>query len=164
MVEFDSSLTKEELLTAQQEDDTAQKVVELLKNTAIAYPLIEGFSDKKDEIFMDGRLLYRQVSGDHCQVILSPVLHKKALDMIHDNSTVGHLGIHKTETRFLEAFYWPNIKKIITRYIKQCEKCEMFKTPKENSMAPLQPVVSHRILDLLVIDFIGSFTRFEERE
>ena len=155
MVEFDSSLTKEEILAAQQEDETIQKVVELLNNTDITYPIIKGFSEKKDELFMDGGLLYRQVSDDHCQVVLPPVLHIKALEIIHDNPTAGHLGIDKTEARFLEAFYWPNIKKIIARYIKQCEKCEMFKTPKENSMAPLQPIVSHRILELLVIDFIG---------
>ena len=75
--------------------------------------------------------------------------------MLHDDSTSGHLGIDKAEGRFLEAFYWPNMKKIIAWYIKQCEKCEIFKTPKKNSTEPLQPIVSHRILELLVIDFIG---------
>ena len=85
--------------------------------------------------------------------------------ILHDDSASGHLGIDKTEGRFLEAFYWPNIKKIIAWYIKQCEKCEIFKTPKENSRTPLQPIVSHRILELLVIDFIGpiSISRQDNR-
>ena len=51
--------------------------------------------------------------------------------MLHDDSTLGHLGINKTEVGFLEAFYWPNIRKIITWYIEQCEKCEQFKTQKK---------------------------------
>ena len=158
MVELDSSLTKEEILLAQQEDETVKKIVELLKDSNAIFPTtgtMKGFSDKKDELFIDGGLLYRQISDEHCQVILPPMLHTKILEILHDNPTAGHLGIDKTDARFLEAFYWPNMKKIIARYIKQCEKCEMFKTPKENSTAPLQPIVSQRILELLVIDFIG---------
>ena len=157
VMEFDSILSKEEILKAQKEHKTVQAIMELLKKNTTDVPItgpLKGLADKKEELFIDEGLLYRQLSDEHCQVILPPSLHGKLLAMLHDDSTSGHLGIDKTEGRFLEAFYWPNMKKIMAWYIKQCEKCEIFKTPKKNSTEPLQPIVSHRILELLVIDFI----------
>ena len=158
IIDVDSVLTKEDILKAQREDQTVQALMEVLdKNTTNSHAngALKSLIDKKEELFIDEGLLYRQLSDEHCQVILPPALHGQVLALLHDDSTSGHLGIDKTEARFLEVFYWPNIRKIIAWYIKQCEKCEIFKTPKENSIAPLQPIVSHRILELLVIDFIG---------
>ena len=134
VVEMNSVLSKEEILKAQKEDKTVQAIIKLLEKNSTDVQVIgtlKGLADKKEELLIDERVLYRQVSDGHCQVVLPPALHGRVLAMLHDDSASGHLGIDKTEGRFLEAFYWPNVKKIIAWHIKQCEKCEIFKTPKK---------------------------------
>ena len=135
IIDVDSVLTKEDILKAQREDQTVQALMEVLdKNTTNSHVngTLKSLIDKKEELFIDEGLLYRQLSDEHCQAILPPAQLGQVLALLHDDSTLGHLGIDKTEARFLEIFYWPNIRKIIAWYIKQCQKCEIFKTSKEN--------------------------------
>ena len=114
VVEMDSVLSKEEILKAQKEDKTVQAIIKLLEKNSTDVQVIgtlKGLADKKEELFIDEGVLYRQLKDEHCQVVLPPALHGRFLAMLHDDSASGHLGIDKTESRFLEAFYWPNIKK-----------------------------------------------------
>ena len=81
-------------------------------------------------------------------------MHKEVIQQLHD-SPERHLGVDKTEQRFLAYFYWPNARKPVADYIRKCSECEKFKTSRENTRAEQQPIVSTEPLDLVEIDFVG---------
>ena len=161
LTEFSNVVTKEEIAEAQHQDKLMQEVMMTIatwNETSNVTKSLQPFFEKKDELFMDEDIMYRQVSDEHIQIILPPSLHEKVLWILHDSPTVGHLGVDRTESRFKENYYWPNMRKIIAQYIKRCEQCEKYKPAKENAKADLQPIKSTRTMELIEIDFIGPLT------
>ena len=79
IIEMDSVLAKEDILKVQKEDQTVQVIIGILdKNTTTVHitGTLKGLADKKEELFIDDELLCRQLSDEHCQLILPPVLHR----------------------------------------------------------------------------------------
>ena len=158
VVKFESAITEEEITKAQNNDTTVKEILENLETWKKQLPTsshLKPFVEKADELYIYNGILYQQLSDEKVQIILPLSLYKKVLEMLHASPLSGHLGEDKTTSRFLETFYWPNIRKSIAKYIKQCEKCEIFKVPKENTIAPLKPIETNRVLELLVMDYIG---------
>ena len=158
LTEFSNVVTKKENTEAQHQDKLMQEVMMTIatwNETSNVTKSLQPFFEKKDELFMDEDIMYRQVSDEH---ILPPSLQEKVLWILHDSPTAGHLGVDRTESRFKENYYWPNMRKIIAQYIKRCEQCEKYKPAKENTKANLQPIKSTRTMELIEIDFIGRLT------
>jgi hypothetical protein len=157
LIEMKSGISLNKVREAQQLDPTVRKVKTLLDSkedwprTATLRP----FFEKKEELFIEEDVLCRQKDDDHVQIILPPSLHREALNYYHDAAAAGHAGIDRTEGRWTQDYYWPHARKIVAHYIRECPVCEKFKPSKENTMAELQPIVSHHPRDLLEIDFIG---------
>ena len=127
LTEFSNVVTKKENTEAQHQDKLMQEVMMTTatwNETSNVTKSLQPFFEKKDELFMDEDIMYRQVSDEHIQIILPPSLHEKVLWILHDSPTAGHLGVNRTELRFKENYYWSNMKKIIAQYIKCCEQCE----------------------------------------
>ena len=121
VVKFESALTEEEISKAQNNDTTVKEILETLETWNKKLPIssnLKPFVEKADELFIYNGILYRQLSNEKVRIILSPSLHKTVLEMLHASPLSGHLGVDKTTSRFLETFYWPNIRKIIAKYIK----------------------------------------------
>ena len=161
IIELSSSISMDEIREAQNDDKMVQSVLQILEtgnrdevNTRTLWPFI----DKLDELFIDDNILYRCVYEGHIQLILPPALHDKVLRLLHHEPTGGHLGVNRTVARFEENFYWPGIQKIMSNYIRSCLTCEKFKPSKENTRANLQQIISHQVLELVELDFIGPLT------
>ena len=81
------------------------------------------FTCKNDEYFIDDDdVLRRQSNDDTAQIVLPPILHKPVLQILHEQPIAGHLGFEKTEARFANQFYWPNIHAKIAEFIQYCYK------------------------------------------
>ena len=55
------------------------------------------------------------------QLVLPKTLKIQALKGYHDD--LGHLGIERTLDLLRDQFYWPGMMKVVTRHIRQCERC-----------------------------------------
>ena len=119
---FESALTEEEVNKAQNYDTTVKEYLETIETWKKPLPTsshLKSFVEKAYELYVYNGILYQQLSDAKVHIILPPSLHKKVLEMLHASPLSGHLGVDKTTSRFLETFYWPNIRKIIAENIKQ---------------------------------------------
>ena len=60
------------------------------------------------------------------------------LEMFHDHSTAGHLGMHRTLDRVTKRCYWPGMFGDVKAYCRSCETCQRRHSPAPAMSAPLQ--------------------------
>ncbi|XP_029163431.1 uncharacterized protein LOC114934886 [Nylanderia fulva] len=64
---------------------------------------------------------------DRWKLVLPRELRRDALREAHDEPRSGHLGVEKTYHRLAVRYYWPNMFRDITDYVKRCEVCQRTK-------------------------------------
>ncbi len=76
-------------------------------------------------------------------MVVPQELRKAAMQYIHEIET-GHMGRHKTILKAEEYFYWPNLKKEVKQFVKECITCQQFKNTS-GLQQPWQelPLVTH---------------------
>ena len=50
---------------------------------------------------------------------------------IHDGGLAGHFGQNKTIEVVEHRFYWPSLKRNVTKIVSQCRTCQLAKQPKQ---------------------------------
>ena len=161
--EFESELTETEIREEQHHNVILRKFRQVLYGENITTnknSKLFTFISKIEQFFIDSNdIIYKQSHDETVQIVLPPSLHNKVLQVIHEQPCSGHLGIEKTEERFLSKFYWPNVRPTIIEFVRRCEECAIRKPSNTNVKASLQVIKTVRPLQLLVIDFVGSYPR-----
>lgn len=88
-------------------------------------------------------ILYRRVKnkGEAFGVVVVPTsLRVKVMEEYHDSKVGGHLGINATLDNLRPHYWWPGMKKNVTRHINGCEYCQRTKVPRRVKL-PLVPTV-----------------------
>ena len=65
------------------------------------------------------------------------------LKLLHDNHEIpisGHLGKNKTIQRIIKDYYWKDMRKTITDYVRSCEVCQKVKSINHKPFGLLQPL------------------------
>lgn len=76
------------------------------------------------------------------------------LRIAHDDPIYGgHLGIKKTRAK-LAQYYWPSMNAEIEQYIRSCETCQHFKTPKGSKPGLHQAIPTSNLFERLHINII----------
>jgi hypothetical protein len=75
------------------------------------------------------------------------------MEMMHDHSTAGHLGIESTYNKIKERYYWNQMYDDIREYIKTCNTCQRFGKPERNE--PLHSIKVIQPLERIGIDIVG---------
>ena len=100
-------------------------------------------------------------SGDPIvQVVLPEKFRTSVIRTAHDK-VAGHMGVKKTYHRVLQHFFWPRVKRDVSKYIKTCHTCQVTSKPNQTlKPAPLYPIpaVSQPFGHLLV-DCVGPLPR-----
>ena len=95
------------------------------------------------------------------QIIFLSVFREGVLREAHDNLLSGHLGIRKTLDRVSQNFFWPSLKKDVTKYVKTCSVCQG--TGKPNQVIPkasLHPIASlGEPFSEVVVDVVGPLPK-----
>ena len=95
------------------------------------------------------------------QIVLPYAFRERVLSEAHDNLLSGHLGIKKTLDRVSKSFFWPSMKKDVTRYVKTCAVCQ--RTGKPNQVipkAPLRPIAAlGEPFAEIVVDVVGPLPK-----
>uniref|UniRef100_A0A3Q3JX63 Gypsy retrotransposon integrase-like protein 1 n=1 Tax=Monopterus albus TaxID=43700 RepID=A0A3Q3JX63_MONAL len=85
------------------------------------------------------------------QYVLPFALLNQALSGIHD--LAGHQGQDRTLYLARQRFYWPDMKKDIRTYVRQCQRCTLGKSPEPAARAPLESIRSSAPMELVCMDF-----------
>jgi hypothetical protein len=63
---------------------------------------------------------------------------KKILYEFHNAPVVGHQGMKKTFRAIKSRYTWPNMRRDIEEYVKQCKSCQVNRTLKPKWKAPME--------------------------
>ncbi|XP_062373894.1 uncharacterized protein LOC134062039 [Sardina pilchardus] len=153
-----SSLSREELAKEQRQDSSLQ-------------PLFDRVSPEKDKIesgyFLHGEVLVRKwiphfgryVGKPMMQIVIPESVRPLVLKTAHDN--MGHLGVKKTYDYLMQYFYWPRIKRDVSKFIRTCHTCQLTGKPNQAiKPVPLSPIaVASNPFDHLIIDCVGPLPK-----
>ena len=163
VISFDSELSEDTIREEQQNDPVLQELRKIMdgeditvkRNTKLATLV-----SKIEELYInDNDIIYRANNEGTTQVVLPPSLHETVFELLHEQPCAGHLGAEKTEKRFAEHFYYPNVKPKIIEFVRKCRECAIHKPSRENTVAPMQHIQANRPLQILQFDFVGPFTK-----
>ena len=101
-------------------------------------------------------LLYKIVNGKQL-LELPESLINNILYMHHDHPYCGHHGFDKTYNRINNRFYFPNMRKIIKKYVESCKDCLTKKRPSGKPYGFMQTTQICRPTEKWFIDFLGPF-------
>jgi RNase H-like domain found in reverse transcriptase/Reverse transcriptase (RNA-dependent DNA polymerase)/Integrase zinc binding domain len=69
-------------------------------------------------------------------------LKQKILRLYHDHETAGHPGVGNTWIAVARDYWWPDLKKFVTSYVKGCAVCQSTKPNTVQPRVPLFPIAS----------------------
>ena len=78
--------------------------------------------------------------GDALVVVGDNNLKKGVLHFYHDTPVAGHPGILNTFSLLKHDYWWPNMKQLITDYVKECAQCQANKTNTHKIRPPLYSI------------------------
>lgn len=62
------------------------------------------------------------------QVVIPTLFRSMVLKLAH-NDISGHLGVKKTYNRVMRNFFWPRLKRDVSKYIRTCHTCQVMGKP-----------------------------------
>lgn len=91
-------------------------------------------------------------------------LRARILQELHDAPTAGHFGVEKTIARVQREYWWPTIRKDVTKYVRSCPTCQRNKVSQQAPAGLLQPlpVPDGRWTDV-AMDFVGPLPETSRR-
>ena len=69
-------------------------------------------------------------------------LKRGVISLYHDSPAAGHPGISNTTWAISQDFWWPSMKKDITKYVKGCTECQAKKNQPNKPKPPPFPIPS----------------------
>lgn len=155
-----------DLVLAQAEDAFCVGVIEFLKTGKLPLdPTISHnvkLASSACSIAANGALLYhlKRDKFPEKKVVVVPLSFQYPLiKAAHCSRFSGHLGIFKTVNRLFAAYWWPGLQAHVTQFIKECETCQLSKTPPnfKREVLPSHPLpVLDSFNDRVHIDTIGK--------
>ncbi|KAL3992385.1 DnaJ-like proiein [Sarotherodon galilaeus] len=165
-------LTRDQLSAAQLADETLQSC---FKRTVSA----EQVKKEQQAYFVEHDVLMRQWSPPGAegaewskvkQIVVPSVYRQKILALAHESQWSGHLGITKTYQLLLKHFFWPGMKRDVSKFCRSCHVCQIAGKPNQViPPAPLCPIpVVDQPFDHVIVDcqylltIMCAATRFPE--
>jgi len=81
---------------------------------------------------------------------------KQILYEFHDAPVGAHRGMNKTFRAIKSRYTWPNMRRDIEEYVKQCKSCQVNKTLKPKRKAPMEITsTANHPFDKCYLDIVG---------
>ncbi|XP_022095014.1 uncharacterized protein LOC110981615 [Acanthaster planci] len=124
----EKSVSRDEILLAQQEDPT---LIKLWKHVDDDDPArVTGKANVSKYVKHKG-LLYREFQSPKVekgrvirQLVVPQKYRDKVLSLAHDSPLAGHLGVKKMADKLCLSFYWPGVSGDVQRYCRSCDICQ----------------------------------------
>lgn len=145
-----------DLPTEQDRDPSLKVYWEKAKNNSVD-------KTKHGEISFEIRdkILYRLFKynvGDRIdrKLVVPESCRQIVLDTAHESALAGHMSVRRTQYRIFSEFFWPNMSRDITRYVKTCPTCQKARPPGSNKPVELgQMEVIGEPFQKVAIDIVG---------
>ena len=124
------------------------------------------------DFFLQGGVLVRRwtsltstnahLKGDVVQQIVLPSKYRSVvLETAHSLPMSGHLGIRSTYEKILRHFFWPGMRRDVTRFCKSCLVCQQVGKPNQViPKAALHPIPAiGDPFSEIIIDFVGPLPK-----
>ena len=168
IIYFDSEINEDLIREEQENDPVLQELRKAMDGENIAVKRnskLATLLNKIDELYInENGIIYRLSNEDTTQIVLPPSLHESVFELLHEQPCAGHLGAEKTEKRFADHFYYPNIKPKIIEFVRKCRECAIHKPSRENTIAPMKHIKASRPLQILQLDFVGPVTKSHDNK
>ena len=144
-----------DIAAAQQYDPEVQELVKevqdgKVKHGRIHYALENGFLY---------RIMPIKQEGQKWQLFIPKGMRTQFLNYFHDSPLGGHLGRLKTLLRLLDVAYWPDVRKDVWEYTKNCITCQKYKPQLTKLSGHLQSTAVKEPGFMLGVDIMGPFPR-----
>ena len=122
----------------------------------MVHTLEQGLSAPKWFSLNNGILMYKN------RVVLpkKSEMVGKLLKEYHDSPMGGHAGDYKTYQRIAADWFWPGIRKDVTKHVLECAVCQQQKSSSLSPMGLLQPLpIPDQIWEEISMDFIEGLPK-----
>lgn len=152
-----SKISRTEFIVAQRDDPGLEKMFaavlppEEVESAATGYYINDGVLLRK------WLALHEDGGGESVVQVVVPEKFRDVVLKLSHGDLAGHLGVKKTYSRVLQHFYWPLLKKDISRFIRTCHTCQVTGKPNQPlKLAPLYPIPPvEQPFEYLLIDCVG---------
>ena len=126
-----AALSHDDIMTAQSKDQAYSDIIRALQTNSVP-PKKKGLP--VEEFFLENGLLYRKSvpkrirgrTGISRKVLVIPEeFIETLLKFGHEGN--GHVGLHKTIRFLREKYFFPKLVQRVTRYVRACKTCPLFK-------------------------------------
>jgi hypothetical protein len=98
-----------------------------------------------------------------CKVKIDGDSKKKILYEFHDAPVGGHRGMNGTYRAIKSLYNWPNMRRDIEVYVKQCKSCQVNKTLKPKKRVPMELTsTADHPFDKCYLDIVGPLPQSAE--
>lgn len=95
----------------------------------------------------------------------STEFRQQLLQTFHASALGGHSGIKATYYRLKKVFYWPNLRRNIEEFVKQCSVCQLIKVEHIHPPGLLEPLlVPDMAWAHITMDFITALPNSQGKE
>ena len=156
-------VTPKQMAEEQQKDPTLELVYQLVtageKPKTLAIAKIKSKAVRK-YLLQFNRLtlkkgvlhqLYIHNDVEFHQMVLPIKYQAQVLQLLHDGQ--GHQGIERTIALCQEQFYWNTMFQDVTKYVKECPRCQITKGDYTKPNTILGVIIANNPMDLMCIDF-----------
>jgi len=105
---------------------------------------------------LNGLLVKKASDEIQPQLVVPHQIRKKLFEMVHVGPLSAHLGMQKTYLQMKLAYYWPEMKRDIAQWCKQCNVCAQCKGPPTRRQGKLQKVITGAPLDIVAVDILSG--------
>ncbi len=75
---------------------------------------------------------------DNIRVVVPTSLQDMVLDWARGSRVIGHYRVRRTILRILNRFWWPCLKKSVTKKLAECMSCDIIKTGRPEKQGKLE--------------------------
>jgi hypothetical protein len=67
-------------------------------------------------------------------------LREECLHAVHAHPYAGHYGINRTLKKAQEIYFWPVMRKVAEKYVKECDSCQKIQFSRQRPQGKLHPL------------------------
>jgi transposase InsO family protein len=121
--------------------------------------VIQGDRTVKNFKLVHGALVYQPVRARAKRYLLPEPLRPMVLEYFHSSPLSAHLGMSKTLNRISKVFYWPDMRREVAAFVRNCQDCQRAKPAQNTQVGLHSSEVVTRPMERIFIDFVGPMVR-----
>lgn len=116
----------------------------------------ETYWSKRGYFINDGVLYcYNDDETEEPQLVVPKDEREEILKFYHSDNTADHYGVQRTTQKIAARYYWPGMRRDISKYVKECIECQRYKATNLKPAGFYQTVASNQRFEVIAIDLFG---------